>query len=173
MNAFEIKINPKEIIIGGKILWLIETKERLYNGRYKIAASFLVSCIGFFFFPSILFAFIGIFLVVFLADYFINLFEYKNLSKKHIQNQFDKYYMGLTESGFYHSIQKNGKKISVNEWTSYDYLIDVENKELLILKDKNGGTNLYFKSWMPEGAFEEFKSMAYKKIKRKLNERFV
>lgn len=173
MNEYKTVAKSNDIIAAGQILWLIETKERLYNGRVHILIVIILSLLFLFYFPIISYCLIGGIILIFFIDYLINSIEYFNLSKEQNRANSQEYYIGITEENFYHTLEKGGKKIFINKWSSYNYFIDVDKKGLLILKDNNGGTNLYFKSWMSEKAFNLFKSMVYKKIGKKLNNKFI
>jgi|GEM_PF-7079692 len=171
MNC-EVKINPREIIEGGQILWKIETKERLYNGRWKLSLMIIFCTIVFFFYPMVSYIVLSLVIVIFFIDYIINFIQYKKLAKLHTEND-NNYVLEIKVEGFYHTPKKNGHSTFFNKWSMYDYLIDVEKKNVLILVDKKGGVNFYFKSWMTEDAFNDFKAMAYKQIGRGLNKRFI
>ena len=169
---YEIKINPLEIIEGGQILWKIQTKERLYNGRWKLIIILFFCIMISFYYPLISYIVVGLLIVIFLIDYITDFIKYRKLARLHTEND-NNYILKINEDGFHHISAKDKDSVFFNSWNMYDYLIDVEKKRLLILVDKKGGVNFYFKSWMPEKAFVDFKTMAYKKIGRGLSKKFI
>lgn len=173
MKNYEIRINPKEILYGGMILWVIEIKERFYNGRLKVTILFITAFIFFLSYPVVSYLLIGGLLFLVIMDFCFTFFEYKKLSNLHRNKQAEKYFLHIEDIGFSHSLTDEGNRVFTNLWEKYDYFIDVKKRGLLILIDKNGETNLFFQSWMSEEAFSELRFAAYQKIKRKLNNRFV
>lgn len=172
MKNYKFEIKTGDIIRGGKIHWIIKTKERLYNGRIKIIALLVVCILSLYYYPIISYILIGLFIGVFIIDYVLDLIKYKELADLHIINQPNKFYLKINKMGFSLSFTKDGKNSFIYLWESYDYFIDVEQKNCVILVGKDGSINTYFKSWMSNEAFCKLKEMTYKRIRRKLSERF-
>ena len=93
MEKFEIKINPQDIFKGGQALWLIQIKERFYNGRWRLIILGLTSIIFLFYFPLISIILIGGFLLIVFIDYFLNFVEYRKLCNEHSKEQSEKYFL--------------------------------------------------------------------------------
>lgn len=172
MKSLDLRIIPEDILAGGILLWKIQTKERLFNGRIRIAFLLFISIIFVPYYPLVSFLILWVLGIIIFIDFVNNFWAYRVLANQQKKNQKD-YVISFTNDGFQHLDIHQTKVIGTTKWNYYDYLIDIRNKNILILIDKKGGANLYFESWMSKEDFELFRSTAMSEIGRKLDDKFI
>ena len=174
MQRYSTTVHADDFLRGGLLLWRIQSRERLYNGRYKLIGIQLAAIvIGALINPWAGIALSLLIPLLFLIDYIIDYRKYRMLTATDAGSMPHTLY--FDEDGFMHRPEKWADATAYNKhyWSTFDYTIEALEAGVLYFIDHDGGVIFLCKSWMLAEAFAEVVRISRRYVGRSLHPRHV